>query len=106
LFDLGRAINRAAASDPPNAALQTARETLRELAGVLGIDLSESDQAQHVEAAPFIELLLDVRAELRAAKQWDLSDRIRDGLAERGITIEDGPTGTTWNAERTYQPES
>ena len=37
-----------------------------------------------------------VRDTLRAAKQWQLADIIRDGLAERGIAIADGPTGSTW----------
>jgi peptidase E len=45
---------------------------------------------------PLIELLVYVRAGLRAAKQWALADNIRDRLAELGILLEDGPTGTTW----------
>jgi cysteinyl-tRNA synthetase len=48
------------------------------------------------EAAPFIDLLVQVRSELRAAKQFQLSDRVRDGLKDLGIVLEDGPTGTTW----------
>jgi len=43
-----------------------------------------------------IAALLDQRAAARAAKDFATSDRIRDDLAARGVTIEDTPTGTTW----------
>jgi cysteinyl-tRNA synthetase len=33
---------------------------------------------------------------LRAAKQWALADRVRDGLKELGVELKDGPGGTTW----------
>lgn len=39
-------------------------------------------RANAPEAAPFIDLLLSPRTELRTAKQRALSDRVRDGLAE------------------------
>jgi hypothetical protein len=45
---------------------------------------------------PFIELLIRVRTQLRAAKQWALADEIRDWLSELGILLEDSPAGTTW----------
>jgi cysteinyl-tRNA synthetase len=46
--------------------------------------------------APFIELLLETRAQLRQAQEWELADRIRARLAELGVILEDGPQGTTW----------
>jgi len=55
---------------------------------------NESDGAE--SAAPFIDLLIRTRSRLRADKQWALADEIRQQLAELGITIEDGPTETTW----------
>ena len=48
------------------------------------------------DAAPFVEVLVQVRTHLRAAKQWALADEIRQRLAELGIVLEDGPTETTW----------
>ncbi|HEV2108361.1 MAG TPA: cysteine--tRNA ligase, partial [Thermomicrobiales bacterium] len=96
LFDLGRAINRHAAGGQDSPGLSEARDTLRELAGVLGIDLEEADQVDVMGAAPFIELLISVRESLRAGKQWAQADLIRDGLEERGISIEDGASRTTW----------
>ncbi|MFO8072884.1 MAG: cysteine--tRNA ligase [Polyangia bacterium] len=40
------------------------------------------------------------RTEARARKDWELSDRIRDELAERGVELRDGPGGTTWKVCR------
>ncbi|MFL5761495.1 MAG: cysteine--tRNA ligase [Thermomicrobiales bacterium] len=96
LFELARGVNRAKAEGSSNRSIERARHRLIGLADVLGLPL-EKDVQQHAgEAAPFIELLLGVREELRTAKLWALSDKIRDGLAERGIAVEDGPSGPTW----------
>ena len=44
----------------------------------------------------FIDLLIEVRAEVRKQKLWALSDQIRDKLKELGVTIEDNKDGTIW----------
>jgi len=44
----------------------------------------------------FIDLLIEVRAEVRKQKLWALSDQIRDKLKELGVTIEDSKDGTKW----------
>jgi cysteinyl-tRNA synthetase len=97
LFDLVRGINQARDAGAGAAALGSAQNVLRELTGVLGLRLETGRSAQQ-QAGPFIELLLQVREELRRAKQWALADRIRDRLAELGVTLEDGNDGTTWKA--------
>ena len=43
-----------------------------------------------------IESLLGQREEARAAGDYAAADKIRDDLAHRGITIEDGSSGTRW----------
>ena len=99
LFDLARDINRARDA---GASVTAAQDELANLAAALGIDLradeSGADSAA-VSAAPFIELLTSVRADLRAARQFALADRIRDDLAKLGVTIADGPDGTEWRME-------
>ncbi len=95
LFDLVRAINTARDAGVGGPPFTQAQEALRELAGVLGLRLAEP-AGRPQEVAPFIELLVEVRARLRQAKQWDLADRIRDRLAELGVILEDTPQGTTW----------
>jgi cysteinyl-tRNA synthetase len=94
LFDLAREINR---GRDAGRAVGQAIETLRELGDVLGLRLDASSNA--MAAAPFIELLIDLRKELREAKQYALADRIRNGLTELGIVLEDGPAGTSWKAQ-------
>ena len=47
--------------------------------------------------APVMEVLLDLRARVRADKRFDLSDVLRDRLADLGIEVRDTPNGATWN---------
>ncbi len=94
LFDLAKDVNRAR---DDGRGMGAAQGLLLELADVLGLRLEQPEQA--IEAAPFIDLLVQVRSELRAAKQWQLADRVRDGLAGLHIALEDGPNGTTWKPE-------
>jgi cysteinyl-tRNA synthetase len=42
---------------------------------------------------------VSIRDDLRQAQQWQLADKIRWGLADAGITIEDTRQGTTWKHE-------
>jgi cysteinyl-tRNA synthetase len=91
LFDLAKEVNRARDEQRGGRAAQG---LLLELADVLGLRLEQVERS--IEAAPFIDLLVQVRAELRAAKQWELADRVRSGLGELGIIVEDGPQGSTW----------
>jgi cysteinyl-tRNA synthetase len=95
LFELARTTNRSKGSGADPAAVATAQSTLVRLSGILGLDLQEPE-SQSTDAAPFIDLLVSLRQELRAAKQWALADRIRDQLLEQGITIEDQATGSIW----------
>lgn len=94
LFDLARDINRARDG---GAGVAGAQAVLLELAGVLGLRLEEQNDGAMV-ASPFIDLLLQIRSELRAAKQFELADRVRNGLTDLGISIEDAPSGSTWKA--------
>ena len=96
LFDLAREINRAyeAGYDAPGA-----RDTLRELSGVLGLTL-QAAPTPFVGAEPFIELLISTRVRLREAKQYQLADEIRARLTELGVTLEDTPQGTVWKQKR------
>jgi cysteinyl-tRNA synthetase len=99
LFDLARSINRARAEGQAAAAIEPARARLVELATVLGIDLAAED-ASVTDAAPFIDLLLRVREELRQRREWGLSDLIRDELGKLEIAVEDTPAGATWSRRK------
>lgn len=43
-----------------------------------------------------IEALIEKRAEAKKNKDWATADAIRNELKERGIVLEDSPSGTTW----------
>ncbi|MGI8553622.1 MAG: cysteine--tRNA ligase [Dehalococcoidia bacterium] len=98
LFDLAREINRAR---DEGAALQEAQALLRDLAALVGLTLAEplgQSEAQ-VAAKPFIDLLIDVRRDLRTAKQFAVADQIRSRLLDLGIELEDSRDGTTWKPQ-------
>lgn len=46
-----------------------------------------------------MELLLDLRQQARANKDWDTSDKIRDALRELHIVVKDSKEGSTWTKE-------
>jgi cysteinyl-tRNA synthetase len=95
LFELVKAINEARTAGVDQEALESAQDVLVEIAGVLGLTLAQQSHLD-TDAAPFIDLLLEIRRELREAKQWELSDTIRDRLNELGVSLEDGKGGTVW----------
>jgi cysteinyl-tRNA synthetase len=96
LFDLGRAINRGRGKGVSAEQIEPARAKLVDLADVLGIDLSRPEETV-TDAAPFIDLLLRVREELRQRREWALSDLIRDELGKLEVAVEDTPAGATWS---------
>jgi cysteinyl-tRNA synthetase len=97
LFELVRSINQARDAGVESEALGEAQRVLRDLSGVLGLEL-EIELGIDREAEAFIELLIEVREELRQAQQWALADLIRDRLSTLGVLLEDGKDGTTWRA--------
>jgi cysteinyl-tRNA synthetase len=95
LFELVRAINVARDAGVSGIVFEQAQQTLKELSGVLGLQLT-APKAAGQDVAPFIELLIETRAALRKIKQFEMADTIRKRLADLGVTLEDGPQGTRW----------
>ena len=96
IFDLVKAINTARDAGVGGEPFAQAQATLRELTNILGLRLQPREAAAS-DAEPFIDLLVEVRSELRKARQWALADLIRDRLAALGVVLEDTRDGTTWS---------
>ncbi|MHB0870050.1 MAG: cysteine--tRNA ligase [Chloroflexota bacterium] len=97
LYDLSREINRFRIQERYSAeALEPAKAKLVELAGVLGVGLEAAEAEEGRAADPYIDLLVELRGKLRAAKQWALADEVRDRLKALGVVLEDTPEGTIW----------
>ena len=93
LFDLAREINRARES---GRRVQEAQGTLRDLGDVMGLTFRQPQKDTGTDVKPFIDILVETRAQLRAARQYALADQLRDRLAELAIVLEDTPQGTVW----------
>jgi cysteinyl-tRNA synthetase len=101
LFDLSREVNTLLAKGGvSHAHLQEIDTLFMELGGkVLGIVPEAFDENKSTDASlepGLIQLIIDLRKDVRDQKLWSLSDKIRDGLAQQGIVIEDKKDGTTW----------
>jgi cysteinyl-tRNA synthetase len=94
LFDLLRAINQARDAGVAPEQIGQAQGALRELMQVFGLRPERETGGSQADA--FINLLIEIRRELRSQKLWALSDRVRDRLAELGVLLEDSKEGTTW----------
>jgi len=84
---------RQAGGDP--AGLRAAAALLRRLAEPLGLFQLEKPRVEG-RTEELIDLLVELRAELRKQKNFALADRIRARLAELGVELRDTSEGTTW----------
>jgi cysteinyl-tRNA synthetase len=111
LFELLTALNRFAdnrqletgqASPADREAFQRGVLALKELSNILGIFHKPPAQQQDAGKDKFVdslmELLIDLRAEARKAKNFAVADLIRQRLGQIGVTLEDRPGGTEWRA--------
>lgn len=65
--------------------------------GAAGGAAGEGESAEHDALDSLIRKQLKARAEARKAKDFAMADAIRDTLNAAGITVEDGPQGSTWS---------
>ncbi len=99
LFDLSREINAILNEEKATREdLEKVNGLFIELGGsILGI-IPTTFEAQTTKSIDddLINLIIELRAEARQQKLWQLSDKIRDGLNKIGVTIEDKKDGTSW----------
>ncbi|MCH2307383.1 MAG: cysteine--tRNA ligase [SAR202 cluster bacterium] len=94
LFNIAREINR---NQSISNTLEPLQSTLKILASVLGLSLTKRENIQADNSNEgFIELLIEIRSDMRKSKQFDAADKIRDGLEKLNVLIEDHNDGTDW----------
>jgi cysteinyl-tRNA synthetase len=109
LFDFVRTVNKfidqhALETQKPAAELATLDamlRVLRELTGVLGLFLepprAATGGADEGLVAKLMDLVIEIRAHARKAKDFATADLVRNKLTEAGIVLEDRPDGTGWS---------
>jgi cysteinyl-tRNA synthetase len=95
LFELVRVINQSRADGANDTELKPAQDVLRELTGVYGLRMQQTVSVENAASA-FIDLLVELRTDLRRQKLYAMGDQIRDRLAKLGVILEDSKEGTTW----------
>ncbi len=106
LFELSREVNSLLAIGTVATDTLTSIDSLfAELGGtVLGIipeRIEAEGSGEERLDAQLMQLLIELRAEVRNQKMWALSDKIRDGLQQLGIVLQDKKDGiTTWKQDK------
>lgn len=100
LFGLAREVNTLLnVGQPLSAGSLRAVDSLYRRLGEDVLGLFPSGVSEDVEAglvSGLFDLLIETRARLRRAKQYELADGVREQLASMGVQLSDGPEGTTW----------
>ncbi len=114
LFDLRKTLNgfitehKLEADGKSNAATVAALTRgvtlFKELSNLLGVFLKPiakkaSGGADDEFVNSLMQLLISLRADVRKAKQFEIADKIRKGLTEMKVTLEDRPDGTIWRRD-------
>jgi cysteinyl-tRNA synthetase len=102
LFDLVREVNAYSNQDiqPSQIVLEKAEAVFQKYArDILGIVQGKAASGESSLVEPLMGLMLEIRQELRASKNFALADKIRDRLQEMGVTVEDTPRGPRWKIE-------
>ncbi|OPY57273.1 MAG: Cysteine--tRNA ligase [Pelotomaculum sp. PtaU1.Bin035] len=115
IFDLAREVNTAVQRLGPvlppslRAALLKAKGLFNTFNEVIGIFKAEQNTGEVLlDGVPgnagglaegLLDLIIEVRQEARKKKDWAVADRIRDGIKDLGIILEDTPQGVRWKKQ-------
>ena len=101
LFELAKSINLAKENGNIDEANVLAA-TLVHLSEPLGILQQKTEDYFQIGATlsnEDIQSMIDQRDKARKDKDFELSDKIRDSLLEKGVVLEDTDKGTTWKVQ-------
>ncbi|MFA4662270.1 cysteine--tRNA ligase [Pyrococcus kukulkanii] len=98
VFEVANAINKylTETERPKESILRKALEFFKIVSEVFGIFEDYFREEKKGEEKELIRLLVEVRAQLRKEKRYDLADKIREELRKLGILLEDKGGETIW----------
>jgi cysteinyl-tRNA synthetase len=95
IFDFARDVNKLMSEGRlSKEGANGAHLFLEEVDQVLGVLPSPPETEGDMDAV--MQIVIEIRKELRKRKMFDLADQIRDKLAEQGIKLEDTAEGAKW----------
>jgi cysteinyl-tRNA synthetase len=104
LFDACRIINSASDgsitlnADDINTLKVLFKTFLEDILGVrTGLDMENKDNMSAYNGA--VDLLMEIRSDAKAAKDWAMSDLIRNKLSALGFNIKDTKNGVEWSID-------
>ncbi len=104
LFDACRTVNQLADKKQTITpeALEALKSVFRTFAlDILGLQAEATGNAEREAAfAAAIDLLLEIRQQAKAAKDWATSDKVRNQLAALGFEVKDTKEGATWRLNK------
>ena len=71
-------------------------EDMADILGILVADGSKITEEDTGMVEDLMKLIIELRQQARASKDWATADKIRDDLKAIGVTLEDSPTGIRW----------
>ena len=104
LFDACRVVNQLI--DKKQTITPDALTKLKEVFHTFSFDIlglkaeTDGNAAREESFGKAIDLLLEVRAKAKAAKDWSTSDQIRDELSAYGFEVKDTKDGATWKLNK------
>ncbi len=100
LFDFVKEVNRyldqstESETDTLSAMDQLFRDIGERTLGIIPETLKSQGKDELVDG--LMDIVVTLREEYRANRDWDRADRLRDALKELGVELQDGQEGTTW----------
>jgi len=78
-------------------------KTFKDLMNVLGIKVftAETRTEETNLVKSLLQLIIDLRKEMKEIRQWEAADKIRSRLLNLGVELEDMPEGTRWKMRKT-----
>lgn len=91
LFEFTKDVNHIIQKNIGKDGLDRILDTYKEIGGILGLFQDEKKGEEITD--DLIDLIVDIRENVRKKKDWETSDRIRNRLKELGIILEDSGKG-------------